>query len=132
MHCPENLILPLDGMHIGSKVRFTEKTPGYQIMDKTPGARPWDIMAYISEFNGRDLQFPEDALNAMYGIFNSFGNGPIKVQYRLDTDGHMETDFQTKSRRMLPHRASVVSLIPYQTHISFSQLDLGGVGRRFG
>lgn len=75
MHCIELLVRPLDKMHVKSKRAFGANTPGHDSYDETPGEKPRKIMGDISEFNRRDLKFPEDALNAMYGIFNSFNGG---------------------------------------------------------
>ena len=83
MHCTESLVQPLDKMHIKSKASFSELTPGHVNHDKTPGKRPLEIMIYISEFTRRDLTFPDDALNAMHGIFNAFNSGPIPVHQFL-------------------------------------------------
>jgi hypothetical protein len=80
MHCAESLVLPLDKMHVKSKRTFAENVPGHSALDKTPGKKPWEIMGFVSEFNQRELKFPEDALNAMYGIFNSFNSGPRSVR----------------------------------------------------
>jgi Heterokaryon incompatibility protein (HET) len=83
MHCMETLIQPLDKMHVESRASFRENTPGHANHDKTPGTNPEAITAYISEFSRRDLKFPEDALNAMYGIFNAFSRGWRPVQQFL-------------------------------------------------
>jgi hypothetical protein len=83
MHCAESLVLPLDKMHVKSKKAFSENVPGRSALDKTPGKKPWEIMGFVSEFNQRELKFPEDALNAMYGIFNSFNSGPRPVRQFL-------------------------------------------------
>ncbi|KAE9372755.1 hypothetical protein N431DRAFT_536716, partial [Stipitochalara longipes BDJ] len=75
MHCAEALVLPLDKLHVKSKRSFKACIPRAAFPHKTPGMKPWEFMFYVAEFNKRSLTYPDDALNAMQGIFNSFSNG---------------------------------------------------------
>ena len=81
MHCAESVALPLDKLHVKSRKTFRELTSPGSFRLKTPGSKPWEIMAYIAGFNERNLTFSRDALDAIQGVLNAFASGSRSVHH---------------------------------------------------
>ena len=83
MHSAEVIAQPLQGAHVnnfptdsqlaGTSLEYLppRETPSGPFVHKNPGD-PTTIMSFVAEFNQRSLTYPEDRLNAMQGIFQSF------------------------------------------------------------
>jgi hypothetical protein len=72
MHCHETIDFPLDDMHLKNKQRFRAEVPSGSFGAKRPGRYPLMFMQHAAEYYERHISYPDDALNAIHGIFVSF------------------------------------------------------------
>lgn len=72
MNCLESIDFPLDDMHLTSKQRFKANVPSGSFNTKRPGRYPLMFMQHAAEYYRKHLSYPDDALDAMQGIFASF------------------------------------------------------------
>ena len=79
MHCTETFDMPLDIMHSSSTQKFEETVPFGSFPHKNPGASPWTIMSYISDYSRRDLTYQTDAVNAIHGVLTVFEHASVPI-----------------------------------------------------
>lgn len=86
LHYSESWILPLDELHSEGKeylkvdffygyhrVQSAFQVSNKLFLRKVLGSDPWEIMAYLSIYSGRQLTYTEDRVKAVQGIFHAAG-----------------------------------------------------------
>lgn len=81
MHCTEAVKLPLDLIHTkdGRFDDFALDMGSFHY--KAPGSKPLDFMLYVSEYSTRRLTYPEDTINAIEGVLQSFRHAESPVYH---------------------------------------------------